>query len=43
VWLIDGDGSFQMTQAELSTAANAGANVKVAIMNNNFLGMVRQW
>jgi acetolactate synthase-1/2/3 large subunit len=43
VWVIDGDGSFQMTQAELSTAANAGANVKVAIMNNNFLGMVRQW
>jgi acetolactate synthase-1/2/3 large subunit len=43
VWVIDGDGSFQMTQSELSTAANAGANVKVAIMNNNFLGMVRQW
>ncbi len=43
VWVIDGDGSFQMTQAELSTAANAGANVKIAIMNNNFLGMVRQW
>ena len=43
VWLIDGDGSFQMTQSELSTAAQEGANIKVAIMNNNFLGMVRQW
>jgi acetolactate synthase-1/2/3 large subunit len=43
VWLIDGDGSFQMTQAELSTAAQEGANIKIAIMNNNFLGMVRQW
>ncbi len=43
VWLIDGDGSFQMTQAELSTAVQEGANVKIAIMNNNFLGMVRQW
>ena len=43
VWLIDGDGSFQMTQAELSTAVQEGANVKIAIMNNSFLGMVRQW
>jgi len=43
VWVIDGDGSFQMTQAELSTAVHESANVKVAIMNNNFLGMVRQW
>ncbi len=43
VWLVDGDGSFQMTQAELSTAVQEGANVKIAIMNNSFLGMVRQW
>ncbi len=43
VWVIDGDGSFQMTQAELSTAIQEGANVKIAIMNNGFLGMVRQW
>jgi acetolactate synthase-1/2/3 large subunit len=43
VWLIDGDGSFQMTQAELSTAVQEGANIKIAIMNNHFLGMVRQW
>lgn len=43
IWLVDGDGSFQMTQSELSTAVQEGANVKVAIMNNGFLGMVRQW
>lgn len=43
IWAIAGDGGFQMTQAELSTAVQEGANVKVAIMNNNFLGMVRQW
>jgi acetolactate synthase-1/2/3 large subunit len=43
VWVIDGDGSFQMTQAELSTAVQEGANVKIAVMNNLFLGMVRQW
>jgi acetolactate synthase-1/2/3 large subunit len=43
VWLVDGDGSFQMTQAELSTAVQEGANIKIAIMNNQFLGMVRQW
>lgn len=43
IWVVDGDGSFQMTQAELSTAIQEGANVKIAIMNNNFLGMVRQW
>jgi acetolactate synthase-1/2/3 large subunit len=43
VWTIAGDGGFQMTQAELTTAVQEGANVKIAIMNNNFLGMVRQW
>ncbi len=43
VWAIVGDGGFQMTSAELTTAVQEGANVKVAIMNNNFLGMVRQW
>lgn len=43
IWTIVGDGGFQMTQAELSTAIQEGANVKIAIMNNNFLGMVRQW
>lgn len=43
IWTVAGDGGFQMTQAELTTAVQEGANVKVAIMNNNFLGMVRQW
>lgn len=37
-----GDGGFQMTSQELSTAVLAGANVKIIIMNNNYLGMVRQ-
>ncbi|MGD8455229.1 MAG: biosynthetic-type acetolactate synthase large subunit [Anaerolineales bacterium] len=43
VWCIDGDGSFQMTMPELATAVQEKANVKILIMNNNFLGMVRQW
>ncbi len=43
IWAVVGDGGFQMTAAELSTAVQEGANVKVAIMNNSFLGMVRQW
>ena len=43
IWLIDGDGSFQMTQAELATVKQEGADIKIAIMNNQFLGMVRQW
>lgn len=43
IWLVDGDGSFQMTQTELSTAVQEGANVKIVIINNGFLGMVRQW
>ncbi len=43
IWTVAGDGGFQMTAAELSTAVQEGANVKIAIMNNNFLGMVRQW
>ncbi len=43
VWAIVGDGGFQMTQAELSTARQENAKVNVAIINNGFLGMVRQW
>jgi acetolactate synthase-1/2/3 large subunit len=43
VWLITGDGSFQMTCNELMTAAAEGVCVKVAIINNRCLGMVRQW
>ncbi|MEW6320079.1 MAG: biosynthetic-type acetolactate synthase large subunit [Acidobacteriota bacterium] len=43
VWAVVGDGGFQMTQAELSTAAQEGVKVNVAIINNGYLGMVRQW
>jgi acetolactate synthase-1/2/3 large subunit len=40
---IAGDGSFQMTSQELATAVNYGIGVKVVILNNQYLGMVRQW
>jgi acetolactate synthase-1/2/3 large subunit len=43
VWTIVGDGGFQMTMSELCTAAQEGVKVNVAIINNGFLGMVRQW
>jgi acetolactate synthase-1/2/3 large subunit len=43
VWAIDGDGCFQMTNQELATCAIEGIPVKVAIINNGHLGMVRQW
>ncbi|MDR1791112.1 MAG: acetolactate synthase large subunit [Propionibacteriaceae bacterium] len=43
VWGIDGDGSFQMTDQELVTAALEGIPVKIAVINNQVLGMVRQW
>ena len=43
VWLIDGDGSFQMTIQELATLVQDDIAVKIAIMNNGYLGMVRQW
>ena len=43
VWAIVGDGGFQMTQAELATAQIHKLNVKCLIINNNYLGMVRQW
>jgi acetolactate synthase-1/2/3 large subunit len=43
VWAIVGDGGFQMTQAELATARNHKLPVKILIINNNYLGMVRQW
>ena len=43
VWAIVGDGGFQMTQAELSSAAQEGVKVNVAVINNGYLGMVRQW
>jgi len=43
VWAIAGDGGFQMTIQELATAAQDNIAVKIAIINNGFLGMVRQW
>ncbi len=43
VWSIDGDGCFQMTNQELATCAIEGAPIKVAVINNGNLGMVRQW
>jgi acetolactate synthase-1/2/3 large subunit len=43
VWAIDGDGCFQMTNQELATCAINDIPIKVAVINNNSLGMVRQW
>ena len=43
VWAIDGDGCFQMTNQELATCTLNGIPVKIAIINNSSLGMVRQW
>jgi acetolactate synthase I/II/III large subunit len=43
VWAIDGDGCFQMTNQELATCAIEGIPIKVAVINNGTLGMVRQW
>ena len=43
VWLIDGDGCFQMTNQELATCTLNNIPIKVAIINNSSLGMVRQW
>jgi acetolactate synthase-1/2/3 large subunit len=43
VWCIDGDGCFQMTNQELATCAIEGIPIKVAVINNGNLGMVRQW
>jgi acetolactate synthase-1/2/3 large subunit len=43
VWVIVGDGGFQMTAAELTTCAQEGVKLHVAVINNGYLGMVRQW
>ena len=43
VWVIAGDGGFQMTAAELSTIQQEGLHINIAVINNGFLGMVRQW
>lgn len=43
VWVVVGDGGFQMTMAELATIVQENLNINIAIINNGFLGMVRQW
>ncbi|HTW44551.1 MAG TPA: biosynthetic-type acetolactate synthase large subunit [Acidobacteriaceae bacterium] len=43
VWVIVGDGGFQMTAAELSTIAQEHFDINIAVINNGYLGMVRQW
>ena len=43
IWVVVGDGGFQMTACELATAAQEGVKVNVAIIDNGYLGMVRQW
>ncbi|RAG86332.1 acetolactate synthase large subunit [Streptacidiphilus pinicola] len=43
VWAIDGDGCFQMTNQELATCAIEGVPIKIAVINNGKLGMIRQW
>ncbi len=43
IWVIVGDGGFQMTLQELGTAVQEKSNIKIAIINNGYLGMVRQW
>ena len=43
VWVIAGDGGFQMTAAELSTIVQENIKINIAIINNGYLGMVRQW
>ena len=43
IWVVVGDGGFQMTMAELATMVQEELDVKIAIINNGYLGMVRQW
>ncbi len=43
IWVVAGDGGFQMTAAELSTIVQEGIKINIAIINNGYLGMVRQW
>ena len=43
VWSVVGDGGFQMTACELQTCAQEGIKIHIAIINNGYLGMVRQW
>jgi acetolactate synthase-1/2/3 large subunit len=43
IWVVAGDGGFQMTSSELATCAQEDIKVNIAVINNGFLGMVRQW
>ena len=43
MWVVAGDGGFQMTMPELATIAQEKLDIKIAIINNGYLGMVRQW
>src|SRR5207249_9238796 len=43
VWVVAGDGGFQMTMAELATVVQENLDINVAVINNGYLGMVRQW
>src|SRR5207237_6383848 len=43
VWVVAGDGGFQMTMPELATAAQEGLDLNIAVINNGYLGRVRQW
>jgi acetolactate synthase-1/2/3 large subunit len=43
VWVVAGDGSFQMTACELTTMVQEKLDIKIAVINNGYLGMVRQW
>jgi acetolactate synthase I/II/III large subunit len=43
VWVVAGDGGFQMTQCELATLQQERLDIKIAVINNGYLGMVRQW
>ena len=43
VWVVAGDGGFQMTQCELATLQQEKLDIKIAVINNGYLGMVRQW
>src|SRR5262249_47268293 len=43
VWVVAGDGGFQMTQCELATVRQEGLDLNISVVNNGYLGMVRQW
>ncbi|MBW2730943.1 MAG: biosynthetic-type acetolactate synthase large subunit [Deltaproteobacteria bacterium] len=43
VWIVAGDGGFQMTAPEMTTAVQEGLDINIAVINNGYLGMVRQW